>query len=77
LLIVLLLLNISDWPLLDRLSTDGIAEELVRSLASGIGPVLAASVTTANSRNGGFTTFRCIKIEMAAIRMASSRETDR
>jgi uncharacterized membrane protein len=46
-LIVLLLLNIYDRPLLDLLSTEGIAEELVRTLASGIGLVLAVPVTTA------------------------------
>jgi uncharacterized membrane protein len=46
-LIVLLLLNIYDRPLLDLLSTEGIAEEIVRTLASGIGLVLAVPVTTA------------------------------
>ena len=44
---MLLLLNIYDRPVLDLLSTEGIAEELVRTLASGIGVVLAVPVTTA------------------------------
>jgi uncharacterized membrane protein len=46
-LAVLLLLSLYDRPLLDLLSTEAIAEEIVRTLASGIGLVLAVPVTTA------------------------------
>jgi len=46
-LAVLLLLSLYDRPVLDLLSTEAIAEEVVRTLASGIGLVLAVPVTTA------------------------------
>jgi uncharacterized membrane protein len=46
-LAVLLLLTLYDRPVLDLLSTESIAEEIVRTLASGIGLVLAVPVTTA------------------------------
>jgi uncharacterized membrane protein len=46
-LAVLLLLSLYDRPLLDLLSWEPIAEEIVRTLASGIGLVLAVPVTTA------------------------------
>jgi len=46
-LAVLLLLALYDRPLLDLLSSESIAEEIVRTLASGIGLVLAVPVTTA------------------------------
>ena len=46
-LAVLLLLSLYDRPILDLLSTEAIAEEIVRTLASGIGLVLAAPATTA------------------------------
>ena len=46
-LAVLLLLSLYDRPILDLLSTEAIAEEVVRTLASGIGLVLAVPVTTA------------------------------
>ena len=46
-LAVLLLLSLYDRPLLDLLSSESIAEEIVRTLASGIGLVLAVPVTTA------------------------------
>ena len=46
-LAVLLLLSLYDRPVLDLLSTESIAEEIVRTLASGIGLVLAVPVTTA------------------------------
>jgi uncharacterized membrane protein len=46
-LAVLLLLSLYDRPVLDLLSTESIAEEVVRTLASGIGLVLAVPVTTA------------------------------
>lgn len=46
-LAVLLLLSLYDRPVLDLLSTEAIAEEIVRTLASGIGLVLAVPVTTA------------------------------
>jgi uncharacterized membrane protein len=45
-LAVLLLLSLYDRPVLDLLSTEAIAEEVVRTLASGIGLVLAVPVTT-------------------------------
>jgi uncharacterized membrane protein len=44
---VLLLLSLYDRPILDLLSTEAIAEEIVRTLASGIGLVLAVPATTA------------------------------
>jgi uncharacterized membrane protein len=46
-LAVLLLLSLYDRPFLDVLSMESIAEEIVRTLASGIGLVLAVPVTTA------------------------------
>jgi uncharacterized membrane protein len=46
-LAVLLLLSLYDRPVIDLLSTEAIAEEIVRTLASGIGLVLAVPVTTA------------------------------
>jgi uncharacterized membrane protein len=46
-LAVLLLLTLYDRPILDLLSAEAIAEEIVRTLASGIGLVLAVPVTTA------------------------------
>jgi uncharacterized membrane protein len=46
-LAVLLLLSLYDRPILELLSTEAIAEEIVRTLASGIGLVLAVPVTTA------------------------------
>jgi uncharacterized membrane protein len=46
-LIVLLLLDIYNRPALDLLSNEAIAEEIVRTLASGIGLVLAVPITTA------------------------------
>ena len=46
-LAVLLLLVLYDRPVLDLLSTESIAEEIVRTLASGIGLVLAVPATTA------------------------------
>jgi uncharacterized membrane protein len=45
-LAVLLLLSLYDRPVLDLLSTESIAEEIVRTLASGIGLVLAVPITT-------------------------------
>jgi len=45
-LAVLLLLSLYDRPLLELLSTESIAEEIVRTLASGIGLVLAVPITT-------------------------------
>jgi uncharacterized membrane protein len=46
-IVVLLLLDIYNRPALDLLSTEAIAEEVVRTLASGIGLVLAVPITTA------------------------------
>ena len=46
-LIVLLLLSIYDRPMLDLLSNEAIAEEIVRTLASALGLVLAVPITTA------------------------------
>lgn len=46
-LAVLLLISLYDRPLLDVLSDDAIAEEVVRTLASAIGLVLAVPATTA------------------------------
>ena len=46
-LAVLLLLSLYDRPILDLLSVESIAEEVVRTLASGIGLVLAVPATTA------------------------------
>lgn len=46
-IIVLLLLAIYNRPALDLLSNEAIAEEIVRTLASGIGLVLAVPITTA------------------------------
>jgi uncharacterized membrane protein len=46
-LAVLLLLSLYDRPVFDLLSTEAIAEEIVRILSSGIGLVLAVPVTTA------------------------------
>ena len=45
-LAVLLLLSLYDRPVLELLSTESIAEEVVRTLASGIGLVLAVPATT-------------------------------
>jgi uncharacterized membrane protein len=46
-LAVLLLISLYSRPILDLLSTEPIAEEIVRTLASGIGLVLAVPITTA------------------------------
>lgn len=46
-LVLVLLLAVYEQPLLDLLSSEGIAEEIVRTLASGIGLVLVVPVTTA------------------------------
>lgn len=46
-LLVLLILQLYDLPLLDLLTTESITEEIVRTLASSIGLVLAVPVTTA------------------------------
>jgi uncharacterized membrane protein len=46
-LAVLLLLTLYDRPVIDLISSEAIAEEIVRTLASGIGLVLAVPVTTA------------------------------
>ena len=46
-IVVLLLVDIYDRPLLDLLSSEAIAEEIVRILASAIGLVLAVPFTTA------------------------------
>jgi uncharacterized membrane protein len=46
-IVVLLLLAVYDRPLLDLMSDEAIAEEIVRTLASGIGLVLAVPITTA------------------------------
>jgi len=46
-LVLLLLLAVYDRPLLDLISSEDIAEEIVRVLASGIGLVLAVPITTA------------------------------
>jgi uncharacterized membrane protein len=46
-IVVLLILAIYDRPLLDLMSSEDIAEEIVRTLASGIGLVLAVPITTA------------------------------
>jgi len=46
-LAVLLLLSLYERPILDLLSWEPIAEEIVRTMASGIGLVLAVPVTTA------------------------------
>ncbi len=46
-LAVLLLLSLYDRPILDVLTTEPISEEIVRTLATGIGLVLAVPVTTA------------------------------
>jgi uncharacterized membrane protein len=46
-IIVLLLLSLYDRPLLDLLSAEELAEEVARTLASGIGLVLAVPLTTA------------------------------
>jgi uncharacterized membrane protein len=46
-LIVVLLLDIYNRPALDLLSNEAIAEAIVRTLASGIGLVLAVPITTA------------------------------
>jgi uncharacterized membrane protein len=45
-LVVLLLLTLYDRPLLDLVSSEDISEEIVRTLASGIGLVLAVPFTT-------------------------------
>ncbi|RNL60872.1 YibE/F family protein [Nocardioides marmoriginsengisoli] len=45
-LAVLLLLSLYDRPIFDLLSSESIAEEIVRTLASGIGLVLAVPITT-------------------------------
>jgi len=46
-LAILLLLTLYDRPVLDLMSVESIAEEIVRTLASGIGLVLAVPATTA------------------------------
>ncbi len=46
-LIVLMLLHVYDRPVLDLLSTEQLAEEIVRTLATSIGLVLAVPITTA------------------------------
>ncbi|RNL75345.1 YibE/F family protein [Nocardioides marmorisolisilvae] len=46
-LAVLLLLSLYDRPLVELLSSESISEEIVRTLASGIGLVLAVPITTA------------------------------
>jgi uncharacterized membrane protein len=46
-IVVLLLLAIYDRPFLDLVSNEAIAEEIVRTLGSGIGLVLAVPITTA------------------------------
>ncbi|MFL6160001.1 MAG: YibE/F family protein [Marmoricola sp.] len=46
-LAVLLLLSLYDRPIFELLSTESISEEIVRTLASGIGLVLAVPITTA------------------------------
>jgi uncharacterized membrane protein len=46
-LVVLLLLNIYDRPMLQLISNEAIAEEIVRTLASAFGLVLAMPITTA------------------------------
>ncbi|MGZ6799970.1 MAG: YibE/F family protein, partial [Mycobacteriaceae bacterium] len=46
-LTVLLVLQLYDLPLLDLLATEDIASEVVRTLASSIGLVLAVPLTTA------------------------------
>lgn len=46
-LAVLLLLNLYDRPLLELLGSENLAEEIVRTLAGGIGLVLAVPITTA------------------------------
>ncbi len=46
-LILLMLLRVYDRPLLDLLSTEQLAEEVVRTLVTSIGLVLAVPVTTA------------------------------
>jgi uncharacterized membrane protein len=50
---VLLLLSLYDRPVLDLLSTESIAEEIVRTLASGIGLVLAVPITTGIAAQNG------------------------
>lgn len=45
--VLLLLISLYDRPLVDLLSSESIAQEIVRTLASGIGLVLAVPVTTA------------------------------
>ncbi|MCZ4500377.1 MAG: YibE/F family protein [Marmoricola sp.] len=45
-LAILLLLSLYDRPIWDLLSSEAIAEEVVRTLASGIGLVLAVPITT-------------------------------
>ena len=44
---VLLLLSLYDRPFLELLSSESLAEEVVRTLASAIGLVLAVPITTA------------------------------
>ena len=46
-LAVLMLLSLYDRPLFDVLTSETLAEEIVRTLASGIGLVLAVPITTA------------------------------
>jgi uncharacterized membrane protein len=46
-LIVMLLLFLYDRPILELLSSEDIAEEVTRTLASAIGLVLAVPITTA------------------------------
>jgi uncharacterized membrane protein len=60
---VLLLLFLYDRPILDLLSTEDIAEEVTRTLSSGIGLVLAVPVTTA------------IAVAMVAAKPVRSRRT--
>jgi len=46
-IVLLLLLQIYHQPVLDLISSEGLAEEIVRTLTSGIGLVLAVPITTA------------------------------
>ncbi len=46
-IVLLLLLSVYERPLLELMSQEGIAEEIVRTLAGGIGLVLAVPITTA------------------------------
>jgi uncharacterized membrane protein len=46
-LVALMLLYVYDRPLLDLVSTESLAEEVVRTFTSAIGLILAVPVTTA------------------------------